>query len=88
MKATGEADRFTSVLKEYAESKQVTRQRMYLEAMEEILPGVTKVVITPETGGSLLEFLPLPIDGGTSSGEPKVAPIVPAEPAPAPEEKK
>ena len=88
LKATGEADRFTSVLKEYAESKQVTRQRMYLEAMEEILPGVTKVVITPETAGSLLEFLPLPIDGGTSSVEPRVAPIVPAEPAPAPEEKK
>ena len=67
LKATGEADRFTSVLKEYAESKQVTRQRMYLEAMEEILPGVTKVVITPETAGSLLEFLPLPLTAGLAA---------------------
>tara|TARA_Y100000590_G_scaffold175536_1_gene200570 strand:+ start:290 stop:1417 length:1128 start_codon:yes stop_codon:yes gene_type:complete len=88
LKATGEADRFTSVLGEYAESKQVTRQRMYLEAMEKIMPGVTKVIITPETGGSLLEFLPLPLDDGTSSEAAKVAPIVPAEPAKTPEASK
>jgi membrane protease subunit HflK len=88
LKATGEADRFTSVLEEYAESKQVTRQRMSLEAMEKIMPGVTKVIITPETGGSLLEFLPLPLDDGTSSEAAKVAPIVPAEPAKTPEASK
>ena len=88
LKATGEADRFTSVLEEYAESKQVTRQRMYLEAMEKILPGVTKVIIAPESGGSLLEFLPLSIDQGTSSEAPKAVPIAPAEPAKTPEASK
>jgi membrane protease subunit HflK len=59
LRATGEADRFSVVLKEYLESKDVTRQRLYLEAMEEILPTVTKFVITPDAGGNLLQFLPL-----------------------------
>src|SRR3712207_9090800 len=38
-RARGESDRFVSVLREYRNSRQVTRQRLYLEAMEEILPG-------------------------------------------------
>jgi len=50
-RAQGEADRFTSVLREYrrsAKSRDVTRQRLYLEAMEEILPGVSKIIVSPE----------------------------------------
>ncbi len=58
-KATGEADRFTSVLFEYNKSKAVTRQRLYLEAMEEILPGITKFILAEGNEGSLLQFLPL-----------------------------
>jgi membrane protease subunit HflK len=64
-RATGEADRFTSVLEEYEKSKEVTRQRLYLEAMEEILPGITKFILAPDSGGNLLQFLPLKDDGGT-----------------------
>ena len=74
LRATGEADRFLSVLQEYRESREVTRQRLYLEAMEEILPGVTKVIIDPDTGGNLLEFLPLPIDNDDS---PVTIPVIP-----------
>jgi len=59
LKATGEAERFLAVLVEYRGSKGVTRQRMYLETMEEVLPGVTKFIVSPEAGGSLLQFLPL-----------------------------
>ena len=59
LRATGEADRFLSVLKEYRESQEVTRQRLYLEAMEEVLPGITKFIVAPDAGGSLLQFLPL-----------------------------
>ena len=58
-KATGEASRFLSVLKEYNESKSVTRQRLYLEAMEEILPGVTKFILATDSSGNVLQFLPL-----------------------------
>ncbi len=57
--AEGEADRFLFVLREYENSKEVTRQRLYLEAMEEILPGVTKFIVAPQAGGNVLPFLPL-----------------------------
>ena len=52
--AEGEAGRFLSVLREYEKSKDVTRQRLYLEAMEEILPGISKIVISPEAQGSVI----------------------------------
>ena len=57
--ATGEAEKFRSILREFKLSERVTKQRLYLEAMEEILPGVTKFIVDPENGGSLLQFLPL-----------------------------
>ena len=46
--AQGEADRFTSVLNEYRNSREVTRQRLYLEAMEDVLPGITKIIVSPD----------------------------------------
>ncbi|MDA1215873.1 MAG: FtsH protease activity modulator HflK [Chloroflexi bacterium] len=58
-RAEGEAARFLAVLAEYQKSKEVTRQRLYLEAMEEILPGVTKFIVDPVAGGNVLPFLPL-----------------------------
>ena len=57
--STGEAEKFRSILREFKLSEQVTRQRLYLEAMEVILPGVTKFIVDSENGGSLLQFLPL-----------------------------
>ena len=82
LRATGEADRFLAVLQEYRESREVTRQRLYLEAMEDILPGITKVIITPDTGGNLLEFLPLPIDNNETPVTVRVTPTPSAEPVP------
>jgi membrane protease subunit HflK len=64
-RSTGEASRFLSVLAEYEKSKEVTRQRLYLEAMEEILPEVTMFILTEDSGGNLLQFLPLTDTGGT-----------------------
>ena len=53
-RAKGEAQRFTSVLTEYRKSKKVTRQRLYLEAMEEILPVITKIIVSPEAESVLI----------------------------------
>ena len=58
-RAEGDADRFLSVLKEYEKAKDVTRKRLYLETMEQILPGIKKFVIDPKLSGNLLQFLPL-----------------------------
>lgn len=57
--ATGQAERFLAVLQEYRKAPDVTRQRLYLEAMEEILPGVTKFIVDSDNGGNLLQLLPL-----------------------------
>ena len=57
--AEGQAARFLSILAEYEKAPLVTRQRLYLEAMEDILPGITKFVVSEEAGGGLLQFLPL-----------------------------
>lgn len=61
--ATGQAERFLSVLAEYRKAPDVTRQRLYLEAMEDVLPGVKKFIVDPANSGNLLQFLPLTSDG-------------------------
>ena len=58
-RSQGDADRFLAVLKEYEKAKEVTRKRLYLETMEQVLPGIRKFVIDPEVGGNLLQLLPL-----------------------------
>ena len=71
--ATGEADKFRSILREFRLSEEVTRQRLYLEAMEEVLPGVTKFIVDSENGGNLLQFLQLneqPTSSPISAGAP------------------
>jgi len=57
--AEGESLKFTSILTEYKNSQEVTRIRLYLEAMEKILPSVTKFLVDPNTGGNLLQMLNL-----------------------------
>ena len=63
--STGEAEEFLAVLREFSKAPDVTRQRLYLEAMEDILPGITKfigdpskIVIIPREGST--QVLPLP----------------------------
>lgn len=59
-KAQGDASRFKQVLTEYEKAKDVTRKRLYLETMEEILPGVEKFIgLTEKGAGSVLPILPL-----------------------------
>ncbi len=65
--ATGQAERFLAVLQEYRKAPDVTRQRLYLEAMEEILPGVTKFIVDADNGGNLLQLLPLNDTGNTTT---------------------
>jgi membrane protease subunit HflK len=65
--ARGEAERFLAVVREYQRAPEITRKRLYLETMEEVLPGVEKVIIEPGTA-SVLPYLPL---GGARGAEPK-----------------
>ncbi len=59
--AQGEANRFVSVYNSYASSKSVTAQRLYLEALQEILSKANKVLIDSDAQGSgVVPYLPLP----------------------------
>ncbi len=56
--AEGEAGRFEALLAEYQKAPRVTRDRLYLEAIEEVYGNSNKVVIDSEGDGNLL-YLPL-----------------------------
>lgn len=57
-KANGEGQRFTQILKEYQLAPEITRKRMYIETMEEVLGNANKVVIDQQ-GGNNIMYLPL-----------------------------
>jgi modulator of FtsH protease HflK len=57
-RAEGDAQRFKSVLAEYQKAPQVTRDRMYTDAMQQVYTSVTKVMVDSKQGNNLL-YLPL-----------------------------
>jgi membrane protease subunit HflK len=60
-RAQGEASRFQQVLDAYRAAPDITTQRLYLETIEEILRGTTKVIIDQGAGASgVVPYLPLP----------------------------
>ena len=59
-RATGDADRFSAVYKAYAQDKDVTAERIYIETLEDILKNTHKIIIDGEGGaGNVLPYLPL-----------------------------
>ncbi|WOI47807.1 FtsH protease activity modulator HflK [Acidovorax sp. BLS4] len=54
----GDAQRFSSLLAEYQKAPQVTRDRLYIESMQQIYTNVTKVLVESRQGSNLL-YLPL-----------------------------
>lgn len=57
-KATGEAQRFDQLLSEYEKAPDVTRERLYLDALESVLANTNKVMVDVE-GGNNVMYLPL-----------------------------
>lgn len=62
-RAQGDSERFTQLLKEYQKAKDITKQRLYLETMDEILPGIEKFIIDESSQKGLLPILQLNRDG-------------------------
>jgi len=61
--AKGETNRFNAIVAQYLNAKEVTRRRMYLEAMQDILPGVDHVYVMEKGGQNVLPFLNLSSTG-------------------------
>ncbi len=86
--AEGDAQRFRSVLTEYQKAPQVTRDRMYLDTMQQVYGNVTKVLVDSRQGSNML-YLPLDkimqmsAQGGAAAPAdvPAAAPAAPVAPA-------
>src|SRR5437868_4545983 len=57
--AKGDTEKFSLLLAEYAKAPEITRQRLYLETMESILPNLQKKVIVDDSLKGILQTLPL-----------------------------
>ncbi len=70
-RAEGEANRFLAMLKEYSRAKDIISKRIYIETMEEVLPGINKVIIDRKAASGILPYLPLDRLGrsGTATDE-------------------
>ena len=82
--AQGDADRFRKILVEYIKAPAVTRERMYLETMQQVFSNVSKVLVDSKTNSNLL-YLPLDkliqqtaSTGAPSTGSASMAPNVPS----------
>jgi membrane protease subunit HflK len=82
--AQGDAQRFKSVLTEYQKAPQVTRDRMYLDAMQQIYSNVTKVLVDSRQGSNLL-YLPLDkiVQLSAQGADVATAPVIAPTAAPA-----
>ncbi|MBD9501460.1 FtsH protease activity modulator HflK [Pseudomonas sp. BGr12] len=58
-RAQGEADRFAKLAGEYHKAPDVTRQRLYLDTMQDVLSQTSKVLVTGQQGQNNLIYLPL-----------------------------
>ncbi len=71
--ATGQTSRFLKIYEQYKKAPEVTRERMYLETMERVLGGASKIIIDSKDGGSgVVPYLPL-----SELTKPSVAPSAP-----------
>lgn len=72
--AEGEANRFSQVLTEYKLAPKVTRKRLYLETMENVLGRNKKVFLDVDSSGNIL-YLPLDQSGNGTNSQPVMPPI-------------
>ena len=83
--AEGDASRFRQVVTEYNKAPQVTRDRLYIDAMQQIMTNTSKVLIDQKSGSNLL-YLPLDKIMQMSGAAPAAEVAAkPAETPPAPE---
>ncbi len=79
----GDAARFRQVVAEYVKAPQVTRDRLYIDAMQQIMSNTSKILIDQKSGGNLL-YLPLDklMQMSTAAGVAATPAAKPPEPAP------
>jgi len=67
--ADGEAARFTALYNEYVKAPEVTKRRIYLETMSNVIPKIGNVVITDQKGNNVLPLLQMQMNKKTVTNE-------------------
>jgi membrane protease subunit HflK len=80
--AQGEAQRFIAVYEQYRRAPDVTRRRIYLETMQQILSGMNKVIVDNQGGSGVVPVLPLPSLQGAPAATVQQPPASVVRPAP------
>ena len=80
--AEGEASRFRQIVTEYNKAPSVTRDRLYLDTMQQILSNSSKIVVDQKSGGNLL-YLPLDKLMQNAVTDPSAKPVTPENVVPA-----
>ena len=57
--STGDADRFSAIYNAYLKGKDVTRERIYIETMEEVLSNAEKIILDNSASSGVVPYLPL-----------------------------
>ncbi len=79
--ASGEAERFEKVRQEYEKAPDVTRQRIFIDTMKEVMSKTDKIIIDKDGGGGVVPYLPLSElqkRPPTTSAAPSTAPSTPS----------
>jgi len=84
-RAEGDARRFTSIVGEYVKAPGVTRDRMYIETMEQVLSNTTKILID-QKGSSNVLYLPLDRMLHNASSTSGAGPVSNLQPLPEPQD--
>ncbi len=69
MEAKGEAARFGQILASYARAKEITRTRLYLETLEEVLADARKILVDSDAAKATVPYLPLNVEPAPRRGE-------------------
>jgi membrane protease subunit HflK len=82
--AEGDASRFKQVLAEYSKAPAVTRERLYLDTMQQVFSNTSKVLIDSRGNGNNLLYLPLDrlVQQAAADARPAAAPAAPSADAP------
>ena len=67
--AEGEAARFTALYNEFIKAPEVTKRRIYLETMSNVIPKIGNVVITDQEGNNVLPLLQMQMNKKTENSE-------------------
>ncbi|MBI6898860.1 FtsH protease activity modulator HflK [Pseudomonas putida] len=79
-RAKGEADRFSKMVVEYRKAPEVTRQRLYIDTMQEVYSNSSKVMVATKDGQNNLLYLPLDkmVEGSRNSASAPVGNVSPS----------